>query len=321
MSNSHTLRRFDMNLLVVFDAVYSERSATRAAERLALSQTAISHALARLRGQLNDQLFVRIANGMQPTPFAHELAPKIRDALERMERIVSSSEFDPAQSDRTFRIGVTEYFAAIALPKLVATLQAEAPGIKLITFPNIVTNTRSLLNDQEIDFSIGYLKDSTRDELSPSMKSTVLMKDRYVCVMRRDHPLANGPLTLDRYCAAQHLSFAINGEDFGPIDRVLKRHGGQRDVAMRICHYVAAPEILLSTQLLITMASRMAARYCSDRALVIRPAPFDNGQPLQLAWNERVHTSESHQWMRSKIVEVCRAITRSTDTVDAGELV
>ena len=309
MSSVHKLNRFDLNLLRVFDAVFAERSVTKAAGRLSVSQTAVSHSLSRLREQLGDQLFVRVSSTIQPTHYAIELAPKVRYALEQVERIVTRSDFDPSESEHTFRIGITEYFAVLVLPTLVRKLQAEAPGTTLITMPNILTNAQALLNSNEIDFAIGYFQDSMRNMLPPRLKTAILMRDRYVCIMRADHPFAKEPLTPEKYAAAKHLAFSLNGESFGPVDRILKRHGIRRETVLRLCHYSAAPTILQNTDLIMTVTNRMADHFRKFSTIKKTAAPFTaSSAPLQLVWNERVDTSVMHRWMRSKIIDVCKAL-------------
>src|SRR5262249_1774326 len=157
--------------------------------------------------------------GMRPTPRAAELAPAIRRMLDQVEQVLSKSEFDPNKITHTFRIAITEYFGTLALPQLIKRLESEASNVELTTVPNILINAPLLLDNQEIDFAIGYFQDSLRNLLPPRLKAIPLLRDHYVCIMRKQHPLARKKLTLDDYLSARHLQFSLHGESFGTVDR------------------------------------------------------------------------------------------------------
>jgi DNA-binding transcriptional LysR family regulator len=306
MNTIHNLSRFDLNLLLVFDAVFAERSVTKAARRLSVTQTAVSHSLSRLREHFSDQLFVRVSDGMRPTPRAQELAPLVRDALERIQNMVAKSDFDPTKISHTFRIAITEYFGALVLPQLVKRLEAEASNIELVTVPNILINAPILVDTQEIDFAIGYFQDPLRNLLRPRLKAIPLSKDHYVCVMRKYHPLARKKLTLNAYLSARHLQFSLYGDNFGIIDRVLRRMKARRKIGLTICHYMVAPPIIQGSDMIMTLTSRMAQRYKDFSEPHIAPLPIKiPAAPMQLIWNDRVTNSASHRWMRSLIVDIC----------------
>ncbi len=305
MRKIHNLSRFDLNLLLVFDAVFAERSVTKAARRLSVTQTAISHALSRIRDQFKDPLFVRAQGGMRPTSRALELAPFIRQALEQVGHVISRSEFDPNKVAHTFRIAITEYFAMVALPQVVRRIETEAPNVVLITVPNVLINAPLLLDSQEIDFAIGYFQDSLRDLLPPRLKAITLFKDHHVCVMRRDHPLARKKLTMQAYLAARHLMFSLHGEHFGMIDRLLRRMKVRRRIGLTVSHYMAAPPIIQDSDMIMTLTSRMAARYEDLYDLHVSTLPFKvPPAPMQLIWNDRIDVSAIHRWMRSLIVDI-----------------
>jgi DNA-binding transcriptional LysR family regulator len=306
MTDIHTLSRFDLNLLSVFDAIFTERSVTKAARRLSVTQTAVSHSLAKLREQFNDRLFVRSPNGMRPTPRALELAREVRQALHHIEHALSKSEFDPNRITHTFRLAITEYFGTVALPALIERLQTEAPHVELVTVPNVLVNAPLLLDSQQIDFAIGYFQDPLRNLLPPRLKSIPLLKDHYVCAMRKHHPLARKKLTLDEYLSARHLLFSLHGENFGSVDRVLKRMKARRQIGLTLCHYMVAPPIIESTDMIMTLTSRMARSYKQLHGLHITPLPIKiPSAPMQLIWDDRVTDSVVHRWMRSLIVDVC----------------
>jgi DNA-binding transcriptional LysR family regulator len=309
MSNLHNFNRFDLNLLFVFDAIFAERSVTKAAGRLSVTQTAVSHSLSRLREQFGDRLFLRVPGGVRPTPRALELAPAIRETLEQVEYLVAKSEFDPAVVSHTFRIAITEYFGSLALPQLVRRLEREAPNIELVTVPNILINVPLLLDSHEIDFAIGYFQDPLRNMLPPRLKSIPVMKDHYVCVMRKNHPFARGPLTLEKYLSARHLLISLRGESFGVIDKVLKRMKARRRIGLTICHHMVGPPIIQGSDMIMTLTSRMALQYKDLYDLHVAPLPIKiPASPMQLVWNSRVADSAIHSWMRSLIVDVCARV-------------
>lgn len=305
----HKLSRMDLNLLIVFDAVLTEKSVTKAAQRLSLSQTAISHSLARLRAQFGDPLFVRDGSGMCPTPRATEVTPLIRGALEQIDHALSKKQFKPGMSEQFFRLAITEYFALLALPRIARRVATEAENTTIITVPNILTNVAALLDNREVDFAIAHFQGSYRDMLPPRFKSVAILEDHFVCVMRKSHPLAKRKLTRESYAQASHLVQSLSGELVGPIDRALKRFGVSRKMGLLLCHHSAIPELLNTSDMILTVTGRMAKYYGSKYGLHVTSLPFNiPPSPMQLIWSERVDASAIHVWLRSIIIDECKVL-------------
>ncbi|MCS6810347.1 MAG: LysR family transcriptional regulator, partial [Tepidimonas sp.] len=205
-------RTLDLNLLRVFDEVMAERSLTRAAHNLALSQPAVSNALRRLRELLGDELVRRSGYGVEPTPYALQLWPTVREALQRLREAMAPGPFEPAQAQDAFVLAMADATASKVMPGLVAILDREAPGVTLRVLPLTTRDPRSLLDGGGVDLAIGYfpgvlaeLGATHLQEQAPRFLWQRLYHGRYVVAMRRGHPLAQQPLTLQAYCAARHL--------------------------------------------------------------------------------------------------------------------
>lgn len=183
--------QIDLNLLTIFEAVMTELNVSRAAERLNMTQPAVSHALRRLRLITNDELFIKVPSGVSPTPKALELWEPIRDGLLQIRQALSPVVFEPATASQTFTLSMADYTATLLLPKLLPTLEQTAPLINLRIVPNTNINAASLLEQSEVDIALGrFFRPSSR------LRVQDLMSDRYVCIMRRGHPLARKKLTL-----------------------------------------------------------------------------------------------------------------------------
>src|SRR3954464_3114394 len=205
-------RTLDLNLLRVFDQVMAERNLTRAARNLSMTQPAVSNSLNRLRDALGDRLVTRSGYGVEATAPALALWPAVADALRQLESSIVPGEFVAAQATSTFTLALADATAAEVVPGLVGTLEAEAPGVSIRTVPLTTRDPRRLLDEGTVDLAVGFfpavLADLTAQSQAgnrPSFAHERLYGGEYACVMRRDHPLASGPLTLRRFCAAHHL--------------------------------------------------------------------------------------------------------------------
>src|SRR5258708_6098908 len=221
------LTGFDLNLLVVFEAILRERSVTKAAERLGLSQPAISHALNRLRWMLKDQLFIRTPDGMLPTPRAEELAQPVRRALSELQAALEPEEFTPEQADRRFSIAVNNHPAVVLGGPVTSECGALAPNVVLSLRPSGTLDLPELLDRGELDLAIVAL-------VAPAERfaSHVLVEDHYVAVMRRGHPMAQAKLDLKTFAAQPHLVISSSGEDLRFIDAALAAQGYARTIAL-----------------------------------------------------------------------------------------
>lgn len=304
------LSGFDLNLLLVFDAIMGERHVTRAGDRIGMSQPAMSNALNRLRHHLKDELFVRGPDGMRPTPRALELAAPVRAALQNLETALDPARFDPATASRTFSIGTNDYSVPTLMPEVAARLQKEAPGIN-IRLVSSAGQTFEMLDAQEIDFGI-----SAFGSIPERFGSVPLVEDSYVLTMREGHPLARGELPLAKYAAARHMLVSPRGDTHGFIDQALAEQGLVRQIAMTITSFSSAPALLANTDLILAMPKRIAATFTPLYSLVTRPAPFPGPKEYSsatLVWHERLASHPAHLWIRGFLEDVAHGLARDLE--------
>ena len=290
------LRRIDLNLLVILDALLGEQHVTRAAERLHLSQPAVSHALARLRDLLGDPLLVRAGSGLAPTARALELAAPLAETLAQVQSLLAPNTFDPASARRTFRLAMSDYGAAIILPGLIRTLRAEAPGIDLqISHASREGMVEGLLNG-DIDLAAGVLP-----ELPGELRSTPLFEERYVCLLDRHSLPADGQLDLPTYLSRPHVLLEMRGSGTPENERTLTALRERRRVAISQPHWSAAPRFISGTDLILTVASR-ALNEVDDQSLIVVPPPFEIAPfTFVSAWHKRRGGDQALNWLNRRI--------------------
>lgn len=302
-------RTLDLNLLRVFDEVMAERSLTRAARNLALTQPAVSNALRRLRDTLGDELVRRSGQGMEPTPRALLLWPAVRDALRQLQQSLAPSRFDPAQADTTFVLAMADATAAELVPRLVDIIEAEAPGVSLRVVPLATRDPRKLLDEEAIDLAVGYFPAVVADLTARAQvgKAVAFATQRlydgeYVCVMRADHPLASGPLTLNRFCAARHLLVSFSGRPFGFIDEALATLGRERRVVLTVNQFFTAGRVVANSNLLTVLPRHFVGVTGIADALVLRKLPFAiPAVHVDALWHGRRDQDSAHRWLRDTI--------------------
>lgn len=290
------LRRIDLNLLVILDALLGEQHVTRAAERLHLSQPAVSHALARLRDLLGDPLLVRAGSGLVPTARALELAAPLAETLAQVQSLLAPNTFDPASARRTFRLAMSDYGAAIILPGLIRTLRTEAPGIDLqISHASREGMVEGLLNG-DIDLAAGVLP-----ELPGELRSTPLFEERYVCLLDRQSLPAGGVLDLPTYLSRPHVLLEMRGSGTPEIERTLTALRERRRVAISLPHWSVAPQFISGTDLILTVASR-ALNEVADESLIVVPPPFEIAPfTFVSAWHKRRGGDQALNWLNRRI--------------------
>ncbi|WP_248738059.1 LysR family transcriptional regulator [Pseudomonas sp. MWU12-2029] len=298
MHQMNDLRRIDLNLLVILDALLGEQHVTRAAERLHLSQPAVSHALARLRDLLGDPLLVRAGAGLVPTARALELVAPLAEALAQVQSLLAPNTFDPASARRTFRLAMSDYGAAIILPGLIRTLRAEAPGIDLqISHASREGMVEGLLNG-DIDLAAGVLP-----ELPGELCSTPLFEERYVCLLDRQSLPAEGVLDMPTYLSRPHVLLEMRGSGTPEIERTLTALRERRRVAVSLPHWSVAPQFISGTDLILTVASR-ALNDVDDDSLIIVPPPFEIAPfTFVSAWHKRRGGDQALNWLNRRIGE------------------
>ena len=296
MHQMNDLRRVDLNLLVILDALLSEQHVTRAAERLHLSQPAVSHALARLRDLLGDPLLVRAGSGLVATPRALELIGPLAEALAQVQALLAPNAFDPGTAQRTFRLAMSDYGAAIVLPELVRTLRREAPGIDLQISHGSREGMLDAVLNGDIDLAAGVFP-----ELPNELRSTPLFEERYVCLVDRASLGADGVLDLPTYLARPHVLLEMRGSGTPEIERALTALRERRRVAVSLPHWSVAPEFIRGTDLILTVAYR-AVRDIDERTLMVVPPPFPIPPfTFVLAWHKRRGGDQALNWLNGRI--------------------
>jgi DNA-binding transcriptional LysR family regulator len=297
------LNTFDLNLLLVFDAVLRTRSVTKAAAELGLSQPATSHALNRLRGRLKDRLFVRGDDGMTPTPRALRLAEPIRRALTDLQRSLDPEEFVAESEDRRFTIAVNNG-AAIVLGGAISTdCRLVAPGVRLAVGPSANMDIPAMLDRGNLDLVI-----VSRPASGVRFSSHVLTEDPCVAVMRRGHSLARGPIELDAFAAAQHLVISSSDQDLSFVDDELRARGLARTVRLE-APYLSAGAILTQSDMVAIMERRVAAALCAAYAIEFAPLPVPS--PILrsvMVWHGRFDDHPAHRWLRDMIISAAEKL-------------
>jgi len=305
-------RTLDLNLLRVFDEVMSERSLTRAAHNLSITQPAVSNALRRFREAVGDELITRSGQQMVPTPRALLLWPEVRAALGQLKEVLTPSSFVPAQANTTFVLAMADATAAELMPALVAVMGRDAPGISIRVVPLTTRDPRHLLEIETADLAIGYfpavLADLTARAQTGEAVSFAyqrLYSGEYVCVMRRDHPLAAAPLTLDDYCAARHLMISFSGRPFGFVDQALALLGKERRIVLTVNQFFTASKVVANSNLLTVLPRHFVKVTGIADQLVLRELPFALPTVfVDALWHHRVQRVRAHEWLRQTIAEL-----------------
>lgn len=301
MQNLH-ISGVDLNLALVLHALLTEKSVSRAGKRLGLSQSATSHALARLRNVLGDPLVIRTRHGVSPTSRAETIAEPLGAAIALLERaLLPPATFEPSTAVRRFRIGATDYAELLLLPKLIATLDREAPRVDVWMRP-FGEGSIADLRRGELDLVVGVVSPG---DVPSSVRTRRLLDDRLVCVVRRGHPLARGRLTLARFAAAKHALVAPRAKPGGPVDDALAARGLERRVAVAIPHFLVAPHVVAETDVVLTLAERIARHFARLLPLRVLEPPLDL-PPVQLSmlWHERHDVDPGHAWIRETLARL-----------------
>lgn len=295
------LRNIDLNLLVVLDALLTEKHVTRTGARLHLSQPAISHSLSKLRVLLDDPILIRQGSEVVLSALAQNLQAPLKEILSQIEILLGKSiDFVPANSNRTFRLAMSDYGAAIVLPKLLRQLRAEAPNTTLVVTQDSRHGMLEQIAQGKIDLALGVFPN-----LSADISSEVLFEETFSCLLDRSTLPANGQLDLDNYLLRPHISVSVDGCSNGEIDRLLRDEGLQRRIAVSVPHWRTAPSMISNTDLILTVATRTLDNALLDEELVslspplpIPPFPF-----VQL-WHNRFGEDPAHKWLREQVRQV-----------------
>lgn len=300
--------RYDLNLLPIFVALMEERSVTRAALRLGITQPALSNALARLRVTMRDPLFVRERYGIRPTQMAEELAPVIAAALARLDdAILGQQDFDPAQATRLFTIAPNSYVEFVLAPAIVARLRETAPGIKLrlTPFGNDLTETGVMSGDTAM--VLGRIVDPP-----DNLVVQHLMDEGLACVVRADHPEVGEAISREQYERLKHVNVLPPGRMRAGLFQALDQRGLRREVVVSVTHFLAVPEMVAATDYCATLPMLICRHLERDTRLKVLPAPVDLGTfPVQMGWHVRYRQDPAHRWLRGLIAELATGLARS----------
>lgn len=308
--NPLNFRTLDLNLLRVFDEVMAERSLTRAARNLSLTQPAVSNALRRLRETLGDELVQRSGQGMAPTSRALAIWPAVREALQQLQESLVPSEFVPGTANTTFVLAMADATAAELMPGLVETLDQEAPGVSMRVVPLTTRDPRRMLDEETCDLAVGYFPSLLADLTAHAQSGEPLpflhqrlYDGEYVCVMRKDHPLATGPFTLNRFCAARHMLVSFSGRPYGFIDESLASLGRERHVVLTVNQFFTAGRVVANSNLLTVLPRHFVRVTGIADQLVLRPLPFDvSPVHVDAVWHRRSQQRSAHAWLRQALV-------------------
>lgn len=297
--------RYDLNLLPIFIALLEERSVTRAADRLGMTQSALSNALARLRAVLHDPLFIRERYGMRPTPKAEALAPQLRSALATLDGLVLGQQaFDPARADHLVTIAPNSYVEFVFVPALAARLRERAPGIRLRTVPYGADLAETGITSGDTALVLGRISDAP-----DNLVVQHIADDGLACVVRADHPVIGRRLSKGQYERLKHVNLLPPGRLRAGLFQALERQGLKRDVAVTVTHFMSIPEVIAATDYCATLPRLICRRLASDARLKVLPTPVDLGTfPMHMAWHVRHRDDPAHRWLRNLAAEVAAAL-------------
>ncbi|KAA9001264.1 LysR family transcriptional regulator [Affinibrenneria salicis] len=295
------VRTLDLNLLKTLDALLDERSVTRAAQRLALTQPAVSGMLTRLRNDFNDPLFVRTKQGIVPTLRALELACPIKQILSDADALLRPQAFDPASAALTLTIASSDYALQAVVIPFIAALRRQAPAIRVSLQSAKDAQLQARFERGEIDIAL-----ISPDSTPPGLHARHLFYEDYVCLLRADHPDAAGDrLSMARFCALDHVLVSYSGGKFnGVTDEMLARQGRERRVAMSVTSFAALPEILSASDLIAVVPQRLARAY-GDGLKILAPPFAIRGFTQSVVWHERTERDPARRWLRALLIDGC----------------
>ncbi len=300
------LSAVDLNLLVVFEALMAERSVTRAARRVGLSQPAASNALSRLRALFRDDLLVRVPGGMEPTAKARDLVEPVRDALDRLRGVLDGGTgFDPATARRAFTLAASDYVAFLVLPSLMEAVGRIAPGIDLRQRHLAKESVEAAIDRGEADAALGVFP-----QLSKRIRAVPLFRERFVLAARRGHPaLDGGALTPEEFAALPHVLMTLRRDATGAIDDALAGLGLKRRVALTVADHLLVPFVIAASDMVAALPQRMAQRFAECTGLMIREVPLPLPPwDVSLIWGGATDRDSAQVWLRKLLTHATGAL-------------
>lgn len=304
------LRTFDLNLLVAFDVLMRELNVSRAAEKMFVTQSTMSHILQRLRQQLDDPVLVRTPTGMKPTERALALVEPVRAILREVEQVIRPPiPFDPATSRRRFVIAANDYMELLLLPPLIERISVLAPGVDIHVKRTGEDFPTEPLETGDLDVVLGF-----EAVLKPPAQlcREALFDDRMACMVRTAHPVLQGEWTLADYLALSHMLISRTGTKAGIIDAWLAERGLERRVALIVPHFLSAPLLVARTDMVLSLPLRLAERFTELAPLRVLPVPVELPEyALVMVWHPLHAKEPAHSWLRGQILDVSRTLQGS----------
>jgi DNA-binding transcriptional LysR family regulator len=311
-------RTLDLNLLRVFDEIMEERSLTRAADNLAMTQPAVSNALKRLRDALSDDLLIRAGYGVEPTPKALAIWPAVRQALTALSESLAPEPFNPKTTKHSFTLAMADATAALIMPGLVEQIEALGANISIRTYPLTTRDPRKLLEAGAFDLAVGFFPaaiaaigafeshDAQSDVPNHFMHAN-LYSGEYVCVMRKGHPLLKGrkkkEITIAEYCKAHHLLVSFSGRPFGLVDEALAAVKRKRLVLLTVNQFFTAGKVVAASDLLTVLPQHFLKSTGIEDQLIAVPLPFDIAPVhVDMVWHTRHQRNAAHTWLHKAVL-------------------
>ena len=290
----------DLNLLVTLDVLLAECNVARAAQRLRLSPSAMSRALARLRETTGDPLLVRAGRGLVPTPRALELRDKVGQLVQDAEAVLRPAEkLDLERLVRTFTLRTSDGFVENFGPDLVTAANEQAPGVRL-RFVQKLDKDSASLRDGSVDLETGVVGDMT----SPEVRTRALFRDRFIGVVRAGHALGRGRMSPSRYASGKHVLVARRGLDKGPVDEALKLLGLEREIVTIVGGFSAALALVRSTDLITAVPERHTGNLRAG--MLSFPLPLSIPEiTVSMLWHPRMDGDSAHRWLRGLVLDTC----------------
>ena len=300
--NIPIMRHQDVSLLMVFDAIMTEGSITRAADRLMMTQPAVSNALSRMRLAWKDELFVKHGRNIRPTLHAQNLWEQIRNPLKELDNVLTPHSFEPATAKRSFYVSAADVGIDIVWKPLRKIIEKQAPNINIYAVPYTMENSAELLNNAEAELVFGPIT-----TMPKRINSEALFYSRHVCVMRADHPLTKKPLTLKPFASADHLLVSLSGNIDTEISETLRQRGINRRIAMTVNHFSALGPILSDSNLIAIAPSIAVKKEIFNGELAVVDCPIDVPQvQIGYFWHQRQDQDQGLIWLRQHMTHIIK---------------
>jgi DNA-binding transcriptional LysR family regulator len=304
------MRPQELKLLVIFDVIMTENSITRAAERLSMTQPAVSNSVARMRILWKDELFVRDGRKVQPTTYAKNLWGKVRNSLHNINQAIEPEDFEARSAMRTFRVALPDIVLDTLWLDLRKLFEKEAPGLNLHAVPYTIACTKPMLDGADVDLVIGQSNRSLENICTDHLFDT-----SYVCVMRKNHPLTEKRLTVEEFSLAEHLLVSLSGNVTSPTDQALQQLGLTRRISFTVNKFSSAVPIIQESDLIAILPTDLIHNYLDCGELVIAHPPLDiPHSSIAMLWHKRQSADKGLMWLRKQIKQIL--IKRRTHQIE-----